>query len=199
MDFALARGALLRLLPAPATQQLECQQTVRIEAGVDALQFQEAAEHQARSDQQHEGKGHLGHHHEVAQQPCTAERRIAAAGAQQRRDAGPRGADCRRQSEQRGRHQRRQRGEPQYGGIDSNSVQARQAGGRNGAQFVDAHPRQAQAKQRARECQQHGFRQRLAHQAPPTPAQRRADGQFPLAQRRAHQQQIGHVGASDQQ
>ena len=107
---------------------------------------------------------------------------------------------CRRsEAEQRGRHQRRQRGVCQHGGIDANRIQTRQAGGRNRAQLVNAQPREPQSQQRAAEGQQHGFGERLADQAPPTAAQRRADGQLALAQRRPHQQQVRHIRAGDQQ
>ena len=67
----LERGALLRFI-ATGSQQLKREQMARVKTGIDALERQEAAEHQARTDEQHERQRYFRDHHAVTQQPRAA-------------------------------------------------------------------------------------------------------------------------------
>ena len=82
LDLSNKRRALLRFLSSWVAEKLKCQQTVRIIAGIDALELAEAAEHQTRSDKQNEAERYFDHHDHLAQEAAAVETLIAAAAAQ---------------------------------------------------------------------------------------------------------------------
>jgi hypothetical protein len=125
--------------------------------------------------------------------------RRSAAGAQDVHHIGLRGVHRRRHAEDGRCRQPSQRRECQHRGIDGDGIEARQVGRRDDPQFVDAEPRQSGAEERAEAGQHQRLGEHLARQAPPASTQSGAHRQLAGAQRRPHQQEIGHVGAGDQQ
>src|SRR5262249_40869988 len=80
-DVLLGGSARLRSLAGDAAAlELEGEEVVRVESGIDALQSDEAAEHQAGSDQQHKCQRYLRDRDDVAQESSAGEARVAAGG-----------------------------------------------------------------------------------------------------------------------
>ena len=101
---------------------------MRIEAGVDAPEFDEAAQHQARSDEQHKRERHFGHHHDVAQDAG----RLASGCARRRagqRDVGPRARHAGAMPKMRRRRQAGRRCKSEHAPVDRDRVEARQIAG----------------------------------------------------------------------
>ncbi len=140
---------------------------MRIVAGIDALQRQEAPEHQTGTNQQDETQRDLRHHHGVAQQRSTAQGVVPAAGTQHLRHVGTRRPQSRRQPEQQRRRQARSDAERQHGGIDAGGIQPRQIGRSNRQQLVDSRPCQPEPEDGTDRRHQQRFRQSLARQPPP--------------------------------
>ena len=74
-----------------------------------------------------------------------------------------------------------------------------QTGRQERAQATNAPVGDSDTRRPARETQRRAFRQQLAHDASSTRAQRDPHGNFPYACRGARQQQMGNVGAGDQE
>ena len=193
------RRALRRLRAAASAQREKRQQMAGIETGIDALKFQETAHHQSAADQQYEGERHFGDHHYVAQHPRIPQACSATASAQHDGDIGARGAQGRHDAEESRGHERGGRGEGDHYRIDGDGVEARQARRRQRAEFADAGIGERQPEARTGAGEYGGFGQRLADQRPTAAAHRGAYREFPFAQGGAHQQEVGDVGAGDQQ
>ncbi len=199
LQLALEGGALFGLLAGPAAQELEGQQMMGVEAGLDALQREEAAEHEAAADQQDEAEGHFRDHHSVAQPAGAAESGIAAAAAQHLGDIGACGAPGRDGAEDGGGGERGKQGEHDSGGIDRDGIEARQVGGGERAQLTDGEGGQRDSRGAAGDGEYQRLRQHLGQEPPPVAAERGPHREFALAQRGAHQQQVGHVRAGDEE
>src|ERR1700674_2080 len=63
LDLMHKSGTLFRCLSTSIPKNLKGQESARIEARVNALQFKETPEHQSRSDEQHERESDFRHHH----------------------------------------------------------------------------------------------------------------------------------------
>ena len=83
--------------------------------------------------------------------------------------------------------------------MDSGLADAGKPGGVHGEQRADARHAQRHAKYAAGQREQDAFGQQLADDAAAPRADRRTNGNFTLAARRAGQQQVGDVGACNQQ
>jgi hypothetical protein len=68
-----------------------------------------------------------------------------------------------------------------------------------GTHQVDGRVRQRGAEHAAGQREQRRLGEKLAADAPAPRAQRRADGQLPLARAGAHQREVGHVRAGNEQ
>src|SRR5262249_15053396 len=112
----------------------------------------------------------------------------------------PGGAQRRRQSED----ERREQGNSQRKSQDSRvgrKIQGHWIGSVGGHQNkqATASPGQRDSGETAQAGEQEAFRERLADEARACGAHRQPYSKFFLPYRRARQQQVGHVGASDQQ
>ncbi len=173
------------------------QQTGRMKSRIHLLEFAHGLDQQSGAGGQHQGQGHLyGHQH--AAQPVAAgclcpsaflERfKICATPCQ------PRG----RQTEEQRRDHRHAHGEERDPPIE---VQLRglQIFRNENAQDTQAPERENQAGERASGRQQHALQEHLLDQAPASCAQRGANCQLPLTRLQASQQQVGQIGAGNQQ
>ena len=77
--------------------------------------------------------------------------------------------------------------------------QRQQAASQQNCQKTGTHISQQQTEDAATERQQHALCQQLPDKAPPARTQRKAHGYFTFACDGARQQEIGYIGASDQQ
>ena len=175
------------------------QQSVRLVARLDAAQRQEAAKHQARPDQQHERKRHFRDHHAISAEcgprpePCVRPPRSAWI-------TSGRAARTRRQNSKDGDSRQAGRsGEDEYPPVHGRGVDPRQVRGRYADQEADTRRRYANSQSRTEAGEEQRFSQCLGHQAPPASAKGRAHRQFAFPRGCAHQQQVGHVGAGDQE
>jgi hypothetical protein len=102
-------------------------------------------------------------------------------------------------AEEHGRQHRRGEREQQNGGVERNAFGAGKTPGEERGQRVDAPRRQEEAERAAGERQHDALGEHLPHDAPARRAERRADGELPLAGGRSREHQVGHVGAGDEQ
>ena len=66
LELASGHGALLLRLRESIGLKLKCEQTMRIEARVNVLEFDEAANHQSRADEQHVGERNFHDDHNLS-------------------------------------------------------------------------------------------------------------------------------------
>ena len=83
--------------------------------------------------------------------------------------------------------------------IDRDLLEARQAVGSHLHEHSHGGPREPCPEHAAEHAERHALAQQLTRRLPPVRAERRADGQFLLPTFRAHQEQVRHVGARDEQ
>ena len=148
-SICLATRGTLRRRPRTAAEELERQQAARIESRIDALQLEKAAEHQPRSDEQHEAQRHLGDDHRIPERAAGAETGRAAAAAKHghgiHAERAPRG----HHPEEHGDRQRDRRGESEHGRVDADGVEPRKIRRRDRAQLANADPGERDAGARA--------------------------------------------------
>ncbi len=171
-----------------------------VEAEIDALQPPETLDQQRRADQQHQRERELADDEDAAQ----ARRASGGAGparrlAHHRLQLGVRALNRRRQAEEHAGHDRQGGREREHGRVDVDGLQSRQARRADLHEGVDAPDRDQQAERAAGRREQHALGQELPHQARAAGAQRAANGNLPLPDRRAREQQVRDVGAGDQQ
>ena len=108
-------------------------------------------------------------------------------------------AERRRQPEQYAGHKRDRQREAEHAQVECNLVQPRYP--QRAKCLYDADSRFTQQKPgaAAEEREKDAFGEELSREPPLPCAQRRAQREFPAPRERARQQQIGHVGARDQQ
>ncbi len=194
------RGAL-RVLPVGRLGQghLGHHDAVGPEARVGLQHAQEAAEEEAGADQEDEGHRHLGDDQRVAH-AVVAGPDAAAPGLLERlvqpgRERTPGGDEAERDSGHHGHHG----GEGEDGRVDADLVGSRDVGGERGEQGLQAEVGQADPGERAQHREENALRQELAQQAPPRRAQGEADRDLPLPVGGPGQQEVGDVGAGDQE
>ena len=127
----------------------------------------------------------------VARQPATF--------LQGRRQPGIRKSQHREQPEEGAGQQRDRQREHHDDRIDANLVQPGQPLGPEDQEHPQRGRGQRQADRTTDERNRDAFGQQLARVLPPARPERGADGQLTLAPLRAHEKQVRHVGASDQQ
>ena len=173
---------------------------VRVETGVDAQHLDEAADEQSRGDQQHQTDGGFGD-----DQPIVEEIAAAPAGhttgafAKRQRGIEARHAPRRDQSEEEAGQNGNRDGESQNGRVDGDLVEARQFLGHEPDQQVENPGGEENTERAAREREQQGFEQDLAHDGESAGADGGAQGHFGSAPGGARQHEAGDVGASDQE
>ncbi len=102
---------------------------LRAEAGIGTQQVHEAAQHQARADQQQTSETHFADHQRAAQPEMPAVANGSAPpGAQAILHVCARGLQSRRQTEQNAGAQRDEQRKPENRGVDVNRVGARKTG-----------------------------------------------------------------------
>ena len=117
----------------------------------------------------------------------------------QRRDArAPESQDGKQAEQDTAQHRDGQR-EEQDRRVDTDVVDTRQLRRRDRSQQPRRGLGERHADRTARECQHHALRQQRARDAATTRPKRRTHGEFLLASFRAHQEQVRHVPAGDEQ
>src|SRR6266849_3295546 len=193
---------LLPVLVVATPQQCyaHSQHVLCVEARIHRLQSQEAANQQARADQQDKRQSDLSDDQSATQSlasPVTGEasaRRFQSIaefdvrrfkrGEQTKDDAG-----------NHGHHER----ETQHRGANFDALKISELLGSETDQYLRAPPRQQQSGCSARGRQQKTLRQQLPRKAPAPGTQRGAHGDLFLPRRAARQLEIRHVGAGNQQ
>src|SRR5262249_48888106 len=102
-------------------------------------------------------------------------------------------------SEDQAGQERERAGKAEHDAVDADLFSSRQIVRETAGQRVYAPGRQQQPYRAAGHGQQQAFGQQLPHDPPASRAERRADGDLLLSRFGSRQQQVGHVGASDQQ
>ena len=170
-----------------------------VEAGLDALDRGEAAHHEAGADQQDQRQGELAHDEHGADLVAAGPADAGAAVAQGVGQVAADGAERRREpEEERGGHGRGG-GKGEGAAVEGDLVDTRQVAGAQRLDQPDAHPREPEAEHRAAGGEDQALGEHLGHDASPAAPDRRAHGDLAAAFRRPHQQQVGDVGARDQQ
>src|SRR5207245_1450699 len=75
-------GTFLRRWRKPIGLNLKSEQALSAEPRIDALQFQEAAHHESRADEEYKGEGHFDANHDLARKTASGKAFVAAAPAQ---------------------------------------------------------------------------------------------------------------------
>ena len=165
-----------------------------VEAQRLVLQFPQAAHEERSAGQQDERNRHLRHDQEPAHKHS------------RRPDAVPASEGFGTRPFERGRHAEQQRrghsgchGEKEHAQIHTSLLKPHQASGRQAYKKPHQHPSQGASGHAAGDSQQQAFGEHLPDQAATAGANGGPHGQFPAPRRRAGQQQIGNVGARQQQ
>ena len=175
-----------------------------IEAGGDLLQADEASHQQAGADQQHQRDRDFRDHEEAAQPaPAAAEAafalRVPAARLERGVEIDARRAQRRREAEEDAGANRDGKGEDEHRGVEPNRFEPRDVARVDRPDDLQRDLGDRQAGGAAENAEQHALGQQLADEAFPARAERRPDGDLFLPAGGAGEQQIGDVGARDQQ
>ncbi len=163
------------------------------------LEPDEASDHQARADEEHEREGDFRGDQASAQTPLPRAR-CAARGLLQVLVNGESGQlTCRRKAERDAGEHRHAKTERQHRPVDANVARHRQAVRAERDERADQPHREQDAAGAADEREQDAFRQELRDDAPRRRAERHADGNLLLPGARARDEQTRHVGGRDQQ
>ena len=172
----------------------------RVETDGDALERPETAEHQAGADEQQHCERHLHDDERVPEALAGAAARDALAAVLERvGQIDAQRAERRREAEQHARQERHDGREDEDGDVEPDAREARDVGWVPPRHEPDAGVRQAKADDGARRRQHEALGEQLAHHPDPVGAERRAHGHLALARLRAREQQVGDVGAGDEQ
>ena len=197
-----ARDRLWRLIPIACEKHPHRHQWRGVEAGVGVLDVQEASDEQRGADQQRQRQRHLDDDEGVAQAIAHAAAAGATAAVLER--AGEI-ACCRLQCGREAEQNACQHGHGDREHHDArvhrpfNVVRNHHRRRDGGDQGFEAAIRDEQAERRAQQAEEHALRQQLAHQPRSTGAERRPDGHLPLPAGRPREQQVGDVGARNQE
>ena len=180
-------------------QQLHRDRVLGGEARADALQPAEAADQQAGRGEQDQRQRDFGDDEDVAGPRAASAAAAAIAVLERVARIRSRQLQGRQQAAQGAGQQRRQHREDQDAAIDVDGVEPRDLHRADADQRVDAPERDHGAGRAAGRGQRQAFNQQLAHDADPARAERGADRHLAAARGAARQQQVGDVGARDQQ
>ncbi len=187
-----------RVVACGGERKLRGHDVVGAESGVDVHEAREALDQQAGGDQKYHGERGLG------DGQCGAHAGRAPAGRAACAILFERGRDVAANHGQRGDEAEYERGdrggrhgERQHGGVEHGTGDFGQLIGRHGEQGAGSEGCQQQPGSRAHGGERRAFDQQLPREAPLTRAERRTDGELMLASAGAHEQQVGDVGARD--
>ena len=167
---------------------------IALEPHRDPLQVVQAAQQQPGAGEQDHRDGDL-RRYQRATQP--AARWTHGAGRPQH--AAPGAAQGGEESEQHAGEHGRGRAEQEHAHIDRSFPDTGQRFRRHGLEGAQQPERQDAPRRAARRREQQAFGEGETHQPDPRGAQGRAYGDLAIAAHRARQQQVGDVGAGDQQ
>src|SRR6202040_3400722 len=177
----------------------EREDILRIVTGMDALQRNEAADQQSRSDQEHERQSKLAYDENPARTVPAPVARTAGSVFQSVAQIQPQGLNRRDPSKQQRREHARAERECEHRAVDANIVQPRQTRRMELNQQTQPELRYKKAAEAAENCEQDA----LAHDLPNQPAarcsQRRTNRHFPFAPCGASKKKVGNVAAGNQQ
>ena len=191
-DIDVQRVSLRRFVTVQGRADAKEQDVQRIEADVDSAKVLHRPEEQSRADQEHERDRHLRH-----------DQRLAEAGS--RAGDGPgvvleSGIDVRSSRAERRRDAEHDAGRraDDDGKCEPAPIEWRRLF-RHALQQWLPPPRDHEPKRTADAGEEEALAQELSNQPDPRGAQRQAQGELRLPRRGAREQQVGHVGADDQQ
>ena len=171
----------------------------RLEAGADALQQREAANQQARSHQQRQRKRDLGDDQCAAKPLAGGLAGRPGAVLQGVVQVGARGVDGGGDAEEQPREHRDPQCEQQHGAVDLNRLDPEQVHRHCRDEPTNGAKRDGQAHHCADHRQQHAFGEQLPNQVRPCGPHRRPHRHFTRPRCSPGQQQVGDVGARDEQ
>ena len=176
---------------------------MRIEAGIDVAQGDEAADEQGGTDQQDERERDLADDQQRAGLALTESGAGAVAAFLERGvEVGARGSDGGEQTEENAGKQRDAEGEGEHPPIDADGgamlADAGNIAGAEGQQAAHADEAEHQSEDPSGDGEQNAFREQLADDARAAGSHGGANGEFTLASCSADQQKIGDIGAGDE-
>ena len=181
-------------------REVEGQDPVGVEPGVHALQPGEALHQQAGAGQERQRQCDLRDHQHATQALAPAVARAAApAFLEHAVQIDRRGVHRRRQPEQQSGQQRYDQREHHDRRIDPDLIRPGEIARVERGHRPDAPEGQPQAQHAAGEREQQALGQELAHESLPAGSQRGAHRDLLRPRGRAGEQQVGDVGAGDQQ
>ena len=172
----------------------------RVEAEIDPLQRPQRPQHQSRADEEHDRERHLGDDQSVPEAGAPAAGRgVAASFLHRLGQIRLEQARGRRDAEDDRGHERDADGEQQHAPVDRRSGDAGNARRVPPGEEPHADPGERQAGGGADAGEHQALGQQLAHDPGRPRAERGAHRHLALARFRAREQQVGDVGAGDQQ
>ncbi len=181
-------------------RDLEGRRSFQRKSGIDALEGRHGAEHQAGADEQDERERDLGDDEQIAQPSAVRRPRAAAVhGAGQRRRVGPGGGDRGAESEEDAGRDRDGEREDQDAAVDRDRCRLGEAQRKNPDEQVEAPRRERHSQQSSRAREQDALGQQLTEDASAGGAEGDAQGDLAAPRERAGEQQVGDVGAGDQE
>ena len=181
-------------------RHLEGERLLGVEPGVDGGELREAADQEPGAGEQHHRERHLGHDQRAAHpRPAAIGDRATPGLLQRSGQAGRRRLERGHHPEDEAGHDRQAERERDHVAVDPHVVQPRNTGRLEPDQHVDAPDRQQQPETAADDAEDDAFGEELADEAAAGGAERAAHRHLAFARRRAREQQVGDVGAGDQQ
>ncbi len=202
LDDAIDRGGANRVVAVGARRQrqVDDQQVAWLESRRYPRQRAETAQQQSGADQQHQCQRDLRDHQRRPHAAMAdAARSTPALFVERFPDIESGGLPGRHGAEDQAGDHREREGEQHHRPVDGNAVRARQRRDRRGRQERHQPHRQQQSAQPASAGEHQAFDHQLPDDARATGADRQPDGHFLLPADRAREQQVGHIGARDQQ
>ena len=171
------------------------------EARVDLLQPPEALDEEGRTDRERHGQGHLGDDERGSQGGSIAAGRRTVAGFAAKRalNVGPPGLERRNQPEGESCNDRQAQRHREHAQIDCHLGNPRNIGRRERDERPHADDGEGDAANGRRRGEQQTFDGELTEKPQAAGAERRADGDLAATGAATREQQVGHVGARDQQ
>jgi hypothetical protein len=179
--------------------ELGHQDVVGVEARVDPNEGGEAPHEEPGPDEESQGERHLDDHESVAEPPMAAAGRASAACFQGTLKARAGGAESGEETEGQTADDGDGRGHREGRPIYAHALEPRHAFGNERDEEIHAPLPEDQTEGRAQGGEHEALRQELAQQACSAGSQGDTRGELVLPIGRSGQQQVGHVGAGDQQ
>ena len=193
-----APGALLVF--GEGERDPEGEDALAIETEVGAHQGAIATNEQTGSRHQHQREGDLAHYQDRAcPRAAPSDSGAGRALAQRAAEVEVAPAQRRQSPEERRRRKREKRHEDEHGAVDAEGHVEGRAVGKDAIGEANAHGGEGDPEQRPHPGNHEALGEELPDHPSAVGADRRADGELARARCPAHQEQVGDVGASDQQ